>query len=90
VTTAELGQDPATLGQVGLRELREERVLSQRELAEQAGVSPKTILDIEQGRINPQPRTLRKIAEALGIEPGRLAEEIRATRQQPRLFERGG
>ena len=90
MTTSVLEEDPATLAEMGLRELRQERVLSQRELAEKAGVSPKTILDIEQGRIRPQPRTLRKIAEALDIEPSRLAEELRAARQQPPLFDSRG
>jgi transcriptional regulator with XRE-family HTH domain len=79
----------ASLAGVGLRELREGRVFSQRELAKRAGVSPKTILDIEQGRIQPQPATIRKLAGALGMEPPQLAEELRSARQQPRLFEPG-
>jgi transcriptional regulator with XRE-family HTH domain len=82
MTTSVLAQIPATLALVGLRELRQERVLSQRELAERAGVSPKTILDIEQNRIRPQPGTIRKIAAALGMEPAALAENLR-TRQTP-------
>jgi transcriptional regulator with XRE-family HTH domain len=81
---AELAQEPASLGVMGLRELREARVLSQRDLAELAHVSPKTILDIEQNRIRPQPGTIRKIAAALGMEPAELAAELR--RRQPPLF----
>jgi transcriptional regulator with XRE-family HTH domain len=61
---------------VGLRELRLERVLSQRELAERAGVSPKTVLDVETGKIRPHPATLRKLAAALGVDPSALSEHL--------------
>ena len=67
---------PATLILVGLRELRLERVLSQRELAERAKVSPKTVLDIETGKIRPHPATLRKLAVALGVDPSVLADHL--------------
>jgi transcriptional regulator with XRE-family HTH domain len=83
--TAELTQIPASLDAMGLRELRQAQVLSQRDLAERAGVSPKTILDIEQNRIRPQPGTIRKIAAALGMEPSALAEQLRT--QQRTMFE---
>ena len=72
--------DAATLEAVRLRELREDRLLSQRELARRAGVSNKTIVDIEAGRIRPHPATLRKLAEALGVEPPALSEYLRRER----------
>jgi DNA-binding XRE family transcriptional regulator len=58
-----------------LRRLREERFVSQRDLAKRAEVSPTTILHLETGE-NPNPRlsTVRKIAEALGIDPNELVE----------------
>lgn len=84
MVTAEIPQERASLDSMGLRELREAAVLSQRDLAELAHVSPKTILDIEQGRIRPQPGTIRKIAAALGIAPTELAAELR--RRQPPLL----
>jgi transcriptional regulator with XRE-family HTH domain len=62
---------------VGLRELRLERVLSQRELAQRAGVAPKTVLDIETGKIRPHPATLRKLAAALGVDPSALADHLK-------------
>jgi transcriptional regulator with XRE-family HTH domain len=62
---------------VGLRELRRARVLSQRDLAARAKVSQKTIVDIESGKIHPHPVTLRKLAEALGVEPEALSEHQR-------------
>jgi len=55
-----------------LKELRRERVLSLRELEERSGVSYNTIWRIEDGRQGPHPRTVRKLAEALGVEPSEL------------------
>ncbi len=57
-----------------LRELRDRASLSQVELAERAGVSRATIADLELGKRKPQPKTKRKIAEALGVEPHQLGE----------------
>ena len=59
---------------MGIRELRQRKLLSQRELAEKAGVSETTIVKLEMGATKPQPRTLRKIAEALGIETEQMAD----------------
>ena len=55
-----------------LRELREERFLSHRELAQKAGVSPTTVLNIENSERDTQRRTVRKLAAALGVEPKEL------------------
>ena len=55
-----------------LKELRRERVLSLRELEERSGVSYNTIWRIEDGRQGAHPRTIRKLAEALGEEPAEL------------------
>jgi transcriptional regulator with XRE-family HTH domain len=53
-----------------VKRLREDLSLSQRELAALAGVSPATVLKIEQGGVEkPHPRTLRKLAEALDVAP---------------------
>ena len=69
---------------MGLRELREAAVLTQMELAERAGVSADAIRDIENGRVQPRPRTLRKIAEALGINPVELRARLHAAEEAPR------
>lgn len=58
-----------------IRELRQRASLSQQELAERSGVSRATIADLELGRRHPQPKTRRKIAEALGVEPHELSGE---------------
>jgi transcriptional regulator with XRE-family HTH domain len=56
-----------------LRKIRDERLLSQRELAEKAGLSPTTILKLEANRVeDPHPRTVRKLVEALEVDPAEL------------------
>ena len=60
-----------------LKELRRERVLSLRELEEKSGVSYNTIWRLEDGRQGAHPRTVRKLAEALGVEPADLLTEGR-------------
>ena len=59
---------------VSLREARLARFLSIRDLARLAGVSPRTIVEAEAGRRVPYFVTARKIAEALGVEPGAIDE----------------
>lgn len=55
-----------------LKELRREKVLSLRELEGRSGVSYNTIWRIEDGRQGAHPKTIRKLAEALGVEPSEL------------------
>jgi transcriptional regulator with XRE-family HTH domain len=57
---------------VRLRQLRRERAWSQRDLARQSGVSQDTITRLETGQREAQPRTMRRLAEALGVEPREL------------------
>ena len=64
-----------------LRNLRELRALSQRELAAKSGLSVTTVNRIEIGERKPMPRTIRKLAEALEVQPEELLSE------QPRLIE---
>ena len=58
-----------------LKELRRERVLSLRELEERSGVSYNTIWRIEDGRQGAHPKTIRKLADALGVQPSELIRE---------------
>ena len=51
-----------------LRRLRREAALSQAELAECAGTSQETISRLECGHHAARGRTLRKLAEVLGVE----------------------
>jgi predicted transcriptional regulator len=57
-----------------LRALREALFLSHRDLAKRADVSPTTVLNLEAGRVEAQRRTVRKLAEALGVDPSELVE----------------
>lgn len=61
-----------------LRELRQARFYSQRQLAELAGVAETTIIRIEQGGGVPNPSTVRKLAAALGVAPAALVPDISA------------
>jgi len=60
-----------------LRRIRERQALSQAELAERSGVSRATIVSLESGRAGAQYGTIRKIAQALGVEPADLMEPER-------------
>ena len=57
-----------------LRQLRRQKVLSMRELEEMSGVSYNTIWRLETGKTGAQPRTIRKLAEALGVDPVELVQ----------------
>jgi transcriptional regulator with XRE-family HTH domain len=56
-----------------LRRLRLERFLSQGELARRAGLHAVTLTRLEAGATDPSTRTVRALADALGVEPGGLA-----------------
>jgi transcriptional regulator with XRE-family HTH domain len=64
----------ATMVHIGerLKELRDRRYLTQRELAARAGMSPATIAKLETNNAEPRPGTLRKLAEALECHPDDL------------------
>ncbi len=70
-----------TLGE-RIRRLRDERYLSQAELALKAGISRAVLSRIENDQAVPIQRTVRKLAEALGVRPHELADprDLRARR----------
>ena len=55
-----------------LKRLREDRVLSQRELARMADLAYGTVWRIENGHPQARTGTIRKLAGALGVEPREL------------------
>jgi transcriptional regulator with XRE-family HTH domain len=57
-----------------LRETRTERLLTLRDLAQRAGVSFSAIHLIETARSIPRLSMIRKLSDALGVEPGDVAE----------------
>jgi transcriptional regulator with XRE-family HTH domain len=50
------------------------RLESSKTLAVKAGVSNKTILEIENGRNVPTFRTIRRLSEALNVDPAEVEE----------------
>jgi transcriptional regulator with XRE-family HTH domain len=56
------------------RQLRRQRVLTMEELAEKAGVGRNTVWRLEHDVMGAQPRTIRKLARALGVEPEDLVK----------------
>ncbi len=73
---------------IRLRELREAQFLTQADLSKQAGIGVATIVRIEQGQVTPNPKTIRKLAAALGVEPTDLVPDpaalAAARRRRPR------
>jgi transcriptional regulator with XRE-family HTH domain len=57
-----------------MKALRQERVLSQRELARMAGLTQMTVWRLENGYRDARPGTIRKLAQVLGVEPKELVK----------------
>ena len=55
-----------------LKELRLKAVLSQEDLGRKAGISPATVNRLERDKQKPNFITIRKLAKALGVEPGEI------------------
>jgi transcriptional regulator with XRE-family HTH domain len=55
-----------------LKDLRIKAVLSQEDLGKMAGMSTATINRLELGKQKPRFVTIRKLAKALGVEPGKI------------------
>ena len=58
-----------------LRRLRRERALSQQDMTRITGVAQATLSDLEGGKRRARASTLRKLAQALGVEPKDLMKE---------------
>ena len=58
-----------------LREARRQRVLSMRELERRSGVSYNTIWRLENGLTGAHPRTIRRLADVLDVDPAELLKE---------------
>jgi transcriptional regulator with XRE-family HTH domain len=59
-----------------LRRFRRDRALSQRDLSRMTGIAFDTISRLETGKQRAQPRTIRKLADALGVEPRKLMKGV--------------
>lgn len=71
-------------GVTSLRVLREGRFLTQQELADLSGVAKVTIARIETAVTIPTYATVRKLAGALGVEPGELVPDPSLLRRSNR------
>jgi transcriptional regulator with XRE-family HTH domain len=58
-----------------LKDLRIEQALTQRELADKAGIGVNTVNRIELNATEPHMSTVRKLAAALSVEPRRLTKK---------------
>jgi transcriptional regulator with XRE-family HTH domain len=52
-----------------LREIRVDRMLTQRDLAREAGIALSTVVNLEKQHTAPRFGTIRKLAKALDVEP---------------------
>ncbi len=57
-----------------LKALRIEQALTQEELAEEAGVVANTVARLERNETEPHMSTVRKLAQALNVEPVALVK----------------
>lgn len=55
-----------------IKQLREQRGMTQKALAKAANVSGPFVYDLENGNRNAKPETLQRIADALGCSVGEL------------------
>jgi transcriptional regulator with XRE-family HTH domain len=63
------------IGGERLRRVRKERLLTQVELSKITGVAQDSISALETGKREAHPRTIRKLAKALGVDPTELIKE---------------
>ena len=73
-----------------VRELREEKGVSQVRLAVAAGMDPATLNRLEMGKANPNLKTLERLADALGVEVGDFFPKAEAVSLEQWLEERCG
>ena len=58
-----------------LKRLRREKALSQLDVVAMTGIAQATLSDLERGKRGARVSTLRKLAEALGVEPKELMKD---------------
>ena len=59
---------------LSLKAWQQRRLMTIRSLAEAAGVSPVTVVQIGAGRRTPRPGTIRALSAALGVAPEQVVE----------------
>ena len=71
-----------TIIAMSLRQLREQRMMTQREVAERADITVTSLSRIENGRVVPSIRTVRRLAAVFGMSPQEMRQII-ASSQLP-------
>jgi transcriptional regulator with XRE-family HTH domain len=71
-----------------LRELRAECSVSQEQLGRRSGIHPTAIGRFERGDREPRLRSILRLAEGLGVKPGRLVDDLGERGLTPEEFER--
>ncbi len=69
-----------------IKELRAEKGLTQVRLAVAADMNPATLNRIEQGKANPNLKTLERLAAALDVEVGDFFPKVQRSSPEPSLF----
>jgi transcriptional regulator with XRE-family HTH domain len=59
-----------------LRQLRERKALRQEDLAALAGIGKNTVNRLEKNRTEPHMSTVRKLADALEVNPAELVDDV--------------
>jgi transcriptional regulator with XRE-family HTH domain len=73
-----------------IKELRAEKGLTQVRLAVAADMNPATLNRIEQGKANPNLKTLERLAAALDVEVGDFFPKVQRSSPEPSLFDDKG
>jgi transcriptional regulator with XRE-family HTH domain len=71
-----------------LRELRTERGLSQDQLARATGIHSTAVGRFEHGAREPRLRSILRLADGLGVKPGRLLDDLTERRLTAEEFQR--
>jgi DNA-binding XRE family transcriptional regulator len=58
-----------------VRTARRKRFMTQAQLAKAAGISQRTLVNIETNKVEPHFSTILKLADALGIDPSKLVDQ---------------
>ncbi len=82
--TTRMASRGLSTGLPGLRAAREAKLLTQQELAAAAGVDPSTISQLEAGNRNAHIRTIRSLADVLGVPAQDLLASATPMRRPPR------
>ncbi len=72
-----MARKPSTRGSLGerIQAMRKNRTMTPEALAEQAGVSPEYLREIEEGKVSPPVGALIQISRALAVDSGTLLAE---------------